>query len=126
MAMPWEGQNDKSVNDLTRSAGARQRAEALGKLNAEYNTLLDPETMAEFRKQLTEKKADGTYTSADTVLAAAESAKEGVGIYGVRRANYELARAITDRPGARQTIMTSGQNTTAVGSTGLMQNVGKK
>lgn len=56
-----------------------------------------------------------------------EDAKAGVGIYGVRRANYELANRLKNTPGSRQTILTNGQNSqSGVPSTGLMQNVGKK
>lgn len=108
--------------------------ETWGELQQEYTAITDPASLnAEFAensgKNLSEMTANA-YGSQEERLAALakklEQAKEGVGVYGVRRANYELARSITDRPGSRQTILTSGQNTTSVGSTGLMSNVGKK
>lgn len=118
------------------------RQTLLGKLNSkDYASVLDPETIAELKVSLEKNAAinpttltpngetQSAYRTAD--LAAIdknlEDAKAGVGIYGVRRSNYELAKRLQSTPGNRQTILTSGQNTQGgIPSTGLMQNVGKK
>lgn len=135
MGGPSRGPDQAQIDYQTRQT-------LLGKLNSkDYASVLDPETLSELKVSLEKNAAinpttltpngetQAAYRTAD--LAAIdknlEDAKAGVGIYGVRRANYELANRLKNTPGSRQTILTNGQNSqSGVPSTGLMQNVGKK
>lgn len=81
---------------------------------------LDQDTYEDLLKRV--ESADYGYI--DTVLG---KSKEGLGIFGVRRANEEYAKRIASTPGvSKQTLLTSGQNTTGVGSLGLFkQGIGR-
>jgi len=85
-------QGDKTVDDLTKqelvaglAADARNGAEIPG-LGGIKNRIL----------------------GYDEAVKTYEDAKAGVGIYGVRRKNQEMAKIMLSRPGERQTRLSQG------------------
>lgn len=120
MSSPSGGGNQEAIS----GAGKQKRAELKAAIEKD-KALLDPDTYAELTQGLN-RRGDGTYRPTEELKVELEKAKEGVGIYGIRRANSELVSAMRERPGNRQTILTSGQNTSGVGSTGLLSTITKK
>ena len=92
-------------------------------------SLLDSETYAELQARIDQANKDmnpDNLRAVEQIDSILPQAKEGLGIFGVRRKNEEYAKMIASKPGtARQTVLTSGQNTTGVGSLGLFKQQGR-
>jgi len=112
----------QSVEKNPEQFSQQQRDPLLARLE-QSQSLLDRETYQELKSQVTGATNFSGLAGFEDKLS---QAKEGLGIFGVRRKNEEFAKMIGSKPGvARQTVLTSGQNTTGVGSLGLFKQQGR-